>query len=171
MSEAEYKENLKKIYTVHSIEEFWSVYHHIPHVDELPTHFSYHFMRYDWRPVWEDDATRDGGIWRIRIPSNRSVSILLLCFAIILLLLLLLVAILFCYLSFIFSWTWNIFFVMTVRKNSLLALDNWYGQLLPVWLDVIQIVWGKESFDQVNYIEETWFYYIALINFIMLEMV
>ncbi|KAB7504979.1 Eukaryotic translation initiation factor 4E type 3 [Armadillidium nasatum] len=57
---AEYLANLKKVYRVSTIESFWGVYHNIPRVDEISPRYSYHLMRGDRRPMWEDEINQPG---------------------------------------------------------------------------------------------------------------
>ncbi|XP_037582539.1 eukaryotic translation initiation factor 4E type 3 [Dermacentor silvarum] len=66
ISAAEYTASLKKIYTVNTVQGFWAVLHHIPDVCELGMRHTYHLMRGQRRPLWEDPENQRGGTWRIR---------------------------------------------------------------------------------------------------------
>ncbi|XP_014674991.1 PREDICTED: eukaryotic translation initiation factor 4E type 3-like [Priapulus caudatus] len=63
---AEFEANLRNIYTVTTVQSFWSVYNNIPGISDLSPKYSYHLMRNSRRPIWEDDCNRHGGTWRLK---------------------------------------------------------------------------------------------------------
>lgn len=76
MAASEYESNLKKVYTFNTIQGFWAVFNNVPGVEEIKTRYSYHLMREERRPVWEEPYNQGGGAWRLRCGKADTVNIL-----------------------------------------------------------------------------------------------
>lgn len=74
-SQADYEAALRKIYTVKTVEGFWSVYNNIPGVDKLQSSCSYHLMRREIRPLWEDEENQNGGTWRLKCSKEDAATV------------------------------------------------------------------------------------------------
>lgn len=65
-----YESSIRDVATVHSVEEFWSVYDFLVRPNELPTTTDYHFFRKGIKPTWEDAANARGGKWIVRLKKG-----------------------------------------------------------------------------------------------------
>lgn len=72
---AEYQATLKKIYTVTSVQGFWAVYNNIPSAGDLQVRYSYHLMRYEHKPLWEESYNQQGGTWRLKCFKKDTVQL------------------------------------------------------------------------------------------------
>ena len=50
------------------------MFNNIPEASKLGFRTSYHMMRGERRPVWEDAENICGGYWKMRCPKNYTVS-------------------------------------------------------------------------------------------------
>jgi len=64
-----YKDNLKKLGTVKTVEDFWAHYSHIVRPNELQG-MDLHFFREGIDPMWEDPVNVNGGKWVLRIKKG-----------------------------------------------------------------------------------------------------
>ena len=71
-----YEDNTTTLGTVRSAEDFWRLYVHLRRPatgtgsDERTVVCDYHVFREGIKPMWEDDANRDGGKWIVRVKKG-----------------------------------------------------------------------------------------------------
>ncbi|PWN43575.1 eukaryotic translation initiation factor 4E [Ceraceosorus guamensis] len=65
-------EDLNKVVTFDSVEEFWGLYNNIIPPSDLPQKANYYLFKDGIKPAWEDPANADGGKWAIQLPRDRS---------------------------------------------------------------------------------------------------
>mmetsp|Transcript_7174 Transcript_7174/g.10770 ORF Transcript_7174/g.10770 Transcript_7174/m.10770 type:complete len:230 (+) Transcript_7174:108-797(+) len=56
-------QNLKKIYSFNTVEDFWSLYNNIQQPSKLSTSSNYHLFKDGVQPMWEDAENINGGKW------------------------------------------------------------------------------------------------------------
>jgi len=66
-SNQSYDQNLKPIASFGTVEQFWSVYSHLIRPNELSGHCDLHIFKDGIKPLWEDEANKDGGKWIVRL--------------------------------------------------------------------------------------------------------
>lgn len=62
-----YDQNLKLIGSFHTVESFWSLYSHIARPCDLGSYSDFHLFKDGIKPMWEDDANKEGGKWIVRL--------------------------------------------------------------------------------------------------------
>lgn len=50
-----------------TVEDFWSLFTHIKQPSEVRMGSDYSLFKEDIRPMWEDKANKEGGIWRVTL--------------------------------------------------------------------------------------------------------
>jgi translation initiation factor 4E len=65
-----YDQNLKKVGTFASVEQFWQYYSHMIRPCDLSGHSDFHLFKQGIRPMWEDDANKGGGKWIVRLKKG-----------------------------------------------------------------------------------------------------
>lgn len=65
-------EDLNKVVTFDSVEEFWGLYNNVVPPSELPQKANYYLFKEGIKPAWEDPANANGGKWSIQLPRDKS---------------------------------------------------------------------------------------------------
>ncbi|XP_069071767.1 eukaryotic translation initiation factor 4E type 2-like isoform X2 [Pleurodeles waltl] len=66
-STTNYEQNIKQFGTVASVEQFWKVYSHLVRPGDLTGYSDFHLFKEGIKPMWEDEANKNGGKWIIRL--------------------------------------------------------------------------------------------------------
>ncbi|XP_037934228.1 eukaryotic translation initiation factor 4E1-like [Teleopsis dalmanni] len=61
-----------EIVSFDTVEDFWSLYNHIKPPSEIKIGSDYSLFKKGIRPMWEDEANKDGGRWVITFNKNSS---------------------------------------------------------------------------------------------------
>uniref|UniRef100_T1J4S8 EIF-4F 25 kDa subunit n=1 Tax=Strigamia maritima TaxID=126957 RepID=T1J4S8_STRMM len=67
-----YDQNLKRVATFASVEQFWAYYSHLIRPSELSGHSDFHLFKDGIKPMWEHAANKDGGKWIVRLKKGLS---------------------------------------------------------------------------------------------------
>ncbi|KAM4748224.1 eukaryotic translation initiation factor 4E type 2-like [Rhinophrynus dorsalis] len=62
-----YEQNIRQFGTVASVEQFWRIYSHIIRPGDLTGYSDFHLFKEGIKPMWEDEANKNGGKWIIRL--------------------------------------------------------------------------------------------------------
>ena len=69
-SAGDFEQNIKFICTVSSVEQFWKAYSRIIQPNDLTGRCDIHLFKYGIRPMWEDEANKNGGKWQVRLKKG-----------------------------------------------------------------------------------------------------
>jgi len=67
-------EDIKRVISFDSVEEFWGLYNNIIPPSQLPSKANYYLFKEGIIPAWEDEANKDGGKWSIQLPKEKNRS-------------------------------------------------------------------------------------------------
>ncbi|KAH8120426.1 translation initiation factor eIF4e [Phellopilus nigrolimitatus] len=65
-------EDIKRVISFDSVEEFWGLYNNIVPPSQLPQKANYYLFKEGIIPAWEDDANKNGGKWSIQLPKDKN---------------------------------------------------------------------------------------------------
>lgn len=67
-------EDIKRVISFDSVEEFWGLYNNIVAPSQLPQKANYYLFKEGIIPAWEDEANKNGGKWSIQLPKDKNRS-------------------------------------------------------------------------------------------------
>lgn len=67
-----YRDLIKSVGTVGTVEDFWAVYTHLARADTVKPPTDFYLFQEDIQPMWEDEANTNGGRLMIRITKKVS---------------------------------------------------------------------------------------------------
>ncbi|KAG8834369.1 eukaryotic translation initiation factor 4E [Serendipita sp. 399] len=65
-------DDIKKVVSFESVEEFWGLFNNIVPPSSLPQRANYYLFKESIIPAWEDAANKDGGKWSIQLPKEKN---------------------------------------------------------------------------------------------------
>ncbi|KAJ3737168.1 eukaryotic translation initiation factor 4E class I [Lentinula guzmanii] len=65
-------EDIKRVISFDSVEEFWGLYNNIVPPSSLPSKANYYLFKEGIIPAWEDEANKYGGKWSIQLPKDKN---------------------------------------------------------------------------------------------------
>jgi len=69
-SQENWANNLRKVLTVDTVEDFWRLYNNITPASKLSTSSTYHFFKENIEPKWEDPCNAKGGKWVVTLHTR-----------------------------------------------------------------------------------------------------
>ncbi|EPQ60759.1 eukaryotic translation initiation factor 4E class I [Gloeophyllum trabeum ATCC 11539] len=69
---AGWMEDIKRVISFDSVEEFWGLYNNIVPPSQLPQKANYYLFKEGIIPAWEDEANKNGGKWSIQLPKDKN---------------------------------------------------------------------------------------------------
>jgi translation initiation factor 4E len=66
----DYGDAIKYLGSFGTVEEFWQYYSHLKKPDDVPPNTEYHVFQEGIRPMWEDEANKNGARWILRIKKG-----------------------------------------------------------------------------------------------------
>lgn len=69
-SNINYDANLRLVGTFNTVEKFWGLYAHMTRPHDLVGHADIHLFKDGIKPLWEDDANKNGGKWIVRLKKG-----------------------------------------------------------------------------------------------------
>jgi translation initiation factor 4E len=55
-----------------TVEDFWAIYQNLVKPDDATTKCCYHVFHKGIKPIWEDDANKNGGRWHVWLPKGQT---------------------------------------------------------------------------------------------------
>ncbi|KAI8904733.1 translation initiation factor eIF 4e-like domain-containing protein [Gorgonomyces haynaldii] len=71
MQKDQWQENLKKVITFDTVEDFWGIFNNLTNAHELPPSANYHLFKEGIEPSWEDKANEKGGKWAFNLQRGK----------------------------------------------------------------------------------------------------
>jgi len=65
-------DDIKRVITFDSVEEFWGLFNNIIPPSQLPQKANYYLFKDGIIPAWEDEANKNGGKWSIQLPKEKN---------------------------------------------------------------------------------------------------
>ncbi|WVQ86117.1 hypothetical protein IAT38_008285 [Cryptococcus sp. DSM 104549] len=69
-------EDIRKVVSFDSVEEFWGLYNNIIPPSQLPGRANYYLFKDGIMPAWEDSQNKNGGKWSIQVPKDKSKGVI-----------------------------------------------------------------------------------------------
>jgi len=76
LTKASWSDNLNKIYSFSTVEDFWCLWNNIKGAHELSPGSNYHLFKDGIEPKWEDPANARGGKWIVQVKVTQRSTLL-----------------------------------------------------------------------------------------------